>query len=95
MRGIVFSEHNTFPEVIVFTGILIFALMFSASLVVLSLTFLTPCFSYIPKPTLSAVVICAVLFMVEVTMTKLIWKINSKFNNNPLFEHQINFFFRN
>ncbi|KAL3272435.1 hypothetical protein HHI36_013916 [Cryptolaemus montrouzieri] len=50
--------------------------IYTGILVILSLTFLTPFFSYIPKPTLAAVVICAVLSMVEVTMTKLIWKIN-------------------
>lgn len=50
----------------------------SAIMVLLALTFLTPYFSYIPKATLAAVIICAVLFMVEVTITKLIWNIHSK-----------------
>lgn len=52
---------------------------FLGTMVILAFTFLTPYFAFIPKPTLSAVIICAVMFMVEVTMTKLIWRINSKF----------------
>lgn len=52
--------------------------VYTATMVLLALTFLTPYFSYIPKATLAAVIICAVLFMVEVTITKMIWNINSK-----------------
>ena len=48
-------------------------------MVILALTFLTPYFSYIPKATLSAVIICAVIFMVEVTIIKMIWKVNSMY----------------
>ncbi|XP_071552877.1 sodium-independent sulfate anion transporter-like isoform X2 [Panulirus ornatus] len=43
-------------------------------LVVLALAFLTPYFKYIPKATLSAVIICAVIFMVEYEMVAPIWK---------------------
>ncbi|XP_044252765.1 sodium-independent sulfate anion transporter-like [Tribolium madens] len=50
--------------------------IYTGVMVILALTFLTPYFSYIPKPTLAAVIICAVIFMVEVTLTKLIWRIN-------------------
>lgn len=46
----------------------------------LALTFLTPYFSFIPKATLAAVIICAVIFMVEVSLTKMIWGINSIFH---------------
>ncbi|KAJ9600808.1 hypothetical protein L9F63_001020 [Diploptera punctata] len=42
------------------------------------LNLLTPYFYYIPKATLSAVIICAVLFMVEVGMVKPIWKSNKR-----------------
>lgn len=49
-------------------------------MVFLAFTLLTPYFSFIPKPTLSAVIICAVIFMIEVVMTKQIWTINSKYN---------------
>lgn len=47
-------------------------------MVILALTFLTPYFSFIPKATLAAVIVCAVLFMVEVAITKMIWNVNSK-----------------
>lgn len=57
---------------------------FSAIMVLLALTFLTPYFSYIPKATLAAVIICAVLFMVEVTITKLIWNIHSEYHKPSL-----------
>ncbi|XP_050734429.1 sodium-independent sulfate anion transporter-like isoform X4 [Eriocheir sinensis] len=43
-------------------------------LVVLALAFLTPYFKYIPKATLAAVIICAVIFMVEYEIVKPIWK---------------------
>ncbi|CAH0563574.1 unnamed protein product [Brassicogethes aeneus] len=50
--------------------------VYTGAMVILAFTFLTPYFTYIPKTTLSAVIICAVLFMVEVAITKMIWKIN-------------------
>ncbi|XP_019869624.1 sodium-independent sulfate anion transporter isoform X2 [Aethina tumida] len=53
-----------------------FAGIYTSAMVVLSLTYLTPYFAYIPKTTLSAVIMCAVLFMVEFATTKMIWKIN-------------------
>jgi len=43
-----------------------FAGVYSALMAVLSLTLLTPYFSYIPKTTLAAILICAVAFMVEI-----------------------------
>lgn len=48
-------------------------------MVILALTFLTPYFSFIPKATLAAVIVCAVLFMVEVAITKMIWNVHSKY----------------
>lgn len=48
-------------------------------MVILALTFLTPYFYYIPKSTLAAVIICAVYFMIEWTISKNIWKLNSKY----------------
>ncbi|KAF2904133.1 hypothetical protein ILUMI_02044 [Ignelater luminosus] len=50
--------------------------IYTGVMVILSLTFLTPYFSYIPKATLASVIICAVLFMVEVSIVKPMWKIN-------------------
>ncbi|XP_069988281.1 sodium-independent sulfate anion transporter isoform X4 [Penaeus vannamei] len=43
-------------------------------LVMLALAFLTPYFRYIPKATLSAMIICAVIFMVEYEMVLPIWR---------------------
>mgnify|MGYP005984332669 FL=1 len=59
--------------------------IYTGVMVLLALTFLTPYFSYIPKPTLAAVIICAVIFMVEVTLTKMIWEINSAFSSGLKF----------
>ncbi|XP_066949703.1 sodium-independent sulfate anion transporter-like isoform X7 [Macrobrachium rosenbergii] len=44
-------------------------------LVVLALAVLTPYFKYIPKSTLSAVIICAVIFMVEYEVIHPVWTI--------------------
>jgi sodium-independent sulfate anion transporter 11 len=52
---------------------------FSGIMVILALSLLTPYFYFIPKATLSSVIICAVLFMVEVGMVKPMWKSNSKY----------------
>ena len=48
-------------------------------MVILSLSLLTPYFYFIPKATLSSVIICAVIFMVEIGMIKPMWKSNSKY----------------
>ncbi|XP_018330827.1 sodium-independent sulfate anion transporter [Agrilus planipennis] len=53
-----------------------FAGIYTSIMVVLSMTFLTPYFTYIPKATLASVIICAVIFMVEVSIVKPLWKIN-------------------
>ena len=47
-------------------------------MVILSLSLLTPYFYFIPKATLSSVIICAVIFMVEIGMVKPMWKSNSE-----------------
>nr|CAD7440334.1 unnamed protein product [Timema bartmani] len=47
-------------------------------LIVLALSLLTPYFYFIPRATLSSVIICAVLFMVEVGMVSTMWKSNSE-----------------
>lgn len=52
--------------------------VFLGIMVILAFSFLTPYFSYIPKATLAAVIICAVIFMIEIAITKMIWRINSK-----------------
>ncbi|GLV44590.1 Epidermal stripes and patches [Carabus blaptoides fortunei] len=50
--------------------------LYTGLLVILALSFLTPYFSFIPKATLSSVIICAVIFMVEVSIVLPIWRIN-------------------
>lgn len=49
----------------------------TGTLIILALTFLTPYFYFIPKATLSAVLICAVMFMVDYQIIKPLWKSNS------------------
>lgn len=53
--------------------------MFSGVLVILSLLFLTPFFEYIPKASLAAVIIAAVVFMVEVRVVKPIYRSKSMY----------------
>ncbi|XP_032664642.1 sodium-independent sulfate anion transporter-like [Odontomachus brunneus] len=52
--------------------------VYTGVLVVLALTLLTPYFYYIPKATLSSVIISAVIFMVEVGMIIPLWKCNKR-----------------
>lgn len=52
--------------------------IYTGSLVVLSLMFLTPLFFYIPKAALAAIIISAVVFMVEVKVVKPMWRSKSK-----------------
>lgn len=47
-------------------------------LVVLALLFFTPCFMFIPRACLAAVIIAAVVFMVEVRVVKPIYRSKSK-----------------
>ena len=48
-------------------------------IVILALTLLTPYFYYIPRATLSSVIICAVIFMVEINILQPIWKCSSEY----------------
>lgn len=50
----------------------------TGGLVLLSLGVLTPWFSYIPKSALAAVIIAAVLQMVDCRIVVKLWKANSK-----------------
>lgn len=47
-------------------------------MVILALTFLTPYFSYIPKASLGAVIVCAVIFMIEYEVVKPMWRSSRK-----------------
>lgn len=48
--------------------------IYAGTLVVLALVFFTPCFYFIPKASLAAVLIAAVIFMVEVKVIKPMWR---------------------
>ncbi|XP_055612440.1 sodium-independent sulfate anion transporter-like [Uranotaenia lowii] len=48
--------------------------LYSASMVLLSLSLLTPYFYFIPKTTLGAVLICSVMFMIDLKIAKTFWK---------------------
>lgn len=48
--------------------------LYTGMLVILALLFLTPYFSFIPKAALAAVIIAAVVFMVEVRVVKPMWR---------------------
>nr|XP_003702458.2 PREDICTED: sodium-independent sulfate anion transporter isoform X2 [Megachile rotundata] len=48
--------------------------IYTGILVILALLFLTPYFSYIPRATLAAIIIAAVIFMVEVKVVRPMWR---------------------
>lgn len=48
--------------------------LYSGIMALLALSFLTPYFYYIPRATLAAVLISAVLFMIDLKIIKLLWK---------------------
>ncbi|XP_030758674.1 sodium-independent sulfate anion transporter-like isoform X2 [Sitophilus oryzae] len=48
--------------------------LYTGLLVILALLFLTPYFFFIPKSTLAAIIIAAVIFMVEVKVVKPLWR---------------------
>ena len=50
----------------------------SAVLVLLALAFLTPLFYYIPDAALAAVIIMAVIDMIDFSLLKKLWQIKSK-----------------
>lgn len=51
--------------------------LYTGLLVLLALLFLTPLFFYIPKAALAAVIIAAVIFMIEVKVVKPMWRSKS------------------
>ncbi|KAH0953098.1 hypothetical protein HN011_003441 [Eciton burchellii] len=58
--------------------------LYTGVLILLALSLLTPYFYYIPKASLSAVIICAVIYMIEYEVVKLMWK-SSKKDLIPMF----------
>jgi MFS superfamily sulfate permease-like transporter len=53
--------------------------LFTGVLILLALGLLTPYFYFIPKAALAAVIICAVIFMIEYEVVKPMWKSSRKF----------------
>lgn len=53
--------------------------IYASGLVFLAILFLTPHFHLIPRAVLSAVLISAVIFMVDYQIVKPLWKTNRKF----------------
>ncbi|XP_011502218.1 PREDICTED: sodium-independent sulfate anion transporter [Ceratosolen solmsi marchali] len=58
--------------------------LYTGLLILLALTLLTPYFYFIPKASLAAVIICAVIYMIEYEVVKLMWK-SSKKDLIPMF----------
>ncbi|XP_065213413.1 sodium-independent sulfate anion transporter [Planococcus citri] len=52
--------------------------LYTGILILLALSLLTPYFFYIPKASLAAVIICAVIFMIEYEVVKPMWKSSRK-----------------
>ncbi|XP_032686334.1 sodium-independent sulfate anion transporter-like [Odontomachus brunneus] len=48
--------------------------LYSGTMALLALSFLTPYFYYIPRATLAAVLITAVIFMIDLKLIKLLWR---------------------
>lgn len=55
--------------------------LYTGLLVILALLYFTPYFYYIPKSSLAAIIIAAVIFMVEVKVVKPMWRTKSKSPN--------------
>lgn len=55
-----------------------FGSFYTGLLVIIALQFLTPLFYFIPKAALAAVIIAAVVFMVEVKVVKPMWRSKSE-----------------
>lgn len=57
--------------------------LFTGALVLVSLALLTPSFYYIPKSALAAVIICAVVYMIDIKTVTSLWRVK-KINLVPL-----------
>ncbi|KAK0071881.1 hypothetical protein PV325_012229, partial [Microctonus aethiopoides] len=58
--------------------------LYTSLLIILTLSLLTPYFYFIPKASLAAVIISAVIYMIEYEVVKLMWK-SSKKDLIPMF----------
>ena len=54
----------------------------TGGVIILALAFLTPLFKYVPKSALSAVIISAVIQMVDYEVPRKFWRIESKSTNS-------------
>lgn len=63
--------------------------MFTGIVVIIALKFFTPYLVYIPKAALAAVIIAAVVFMVELHVVKPMWRTKSSYNRIPLKKKKI------
>lgn len=54
---------------------------FSGLMTVFALSFLTPYFEFIPKAVLSAILISAVVFLIDLRIVKILWNGSSKLND--------------
>lgn len=52
--------------------------IYTGILVILALSLLTPYFYYIPRATLSSVIVCAVIFMIEIKMIRPLWRCSKR-----------------
>jgi hypothetical protein len=57
---------------------------FTGVLILLALGLLTPYFYFIPKASLAAVIICAVIFMIEYEVVKPMWKSSRKLESRVI-----------
>lgn len=60
--------------------------LYSGILVIIALLFLTPYFQYIPNSSLAAVIMAAVIFMVELHVIKPLWRSKSEFSLQNVFK---------
>lgn len=56
-------------------------------MVILALQFFTQYFEYIPKAALAAVIISAIIFMVEYNVIKPMWRAKSEFPSSLFIRH--------
>ena len=61
--------------------------IWTGALVILALAVLTPLFYYIPQAALAAVIICAVLDMVDFSLLCQLWKVKSQYTHTGLYSN--------
>lgn len=58
--------------------------LYTGVIVIVALLYLTPAFYYIPKATLAAVIMAAVIFMVQYRVIKPMWRSKSMYSKSKL-----------